>query len=180
MEFKWIDTENRFRPFLAPTDLLVESAADYCVRMKGLLPRFPPQVLEQWFYEHWASIDHYAWLGFERLSFEKLTWSTGDVMRSGIRGNKSIQVDHRHFDDGVVNLNIDRLTEFFESKSTWPVPPIFLSNIGGEIARPDGWRLTVPFHLLEGYHRAGLFWSFFEKRALAVVHLVWVATLDDT
>jgi len=179
MEFRWIDTENRFRPFLTPTELLVESVADYCARMTGLLPRFPPQVLEQWFYEHWASIDHYAWLDFERLSFEKQTWSSIEVMRSGIRNNASIQVDHRHFEDGVRNPNIDRMADFFVSNGTWPVPPIFLSNLGGEIARPDGWRLTVPFHLLEGSHRAGLFWSFFERHALADEHLVWVATLDD-
>jgi len=178
--FKWIDTDNRFRPFLKPMELLAESADEYCARMKDPLPRFPLQVLEQWFYRHWPFINTYAWLGFERLSFKKLTWSSIEVMRSGIRNNTSIQIDHRNFEEGVSNLNIDRIADFFVSNGTWPVPPIFLSNLGGKIARPDGWRLTIPFHLLEGSHRAGLFWSFFEKRALAVVHLVWVATLDDT
>ena len=178
--FKWINTENRFRPFLTLTDVLTESADDYCARMKDLLPRFPSQVLEQWFYEHWASIHHYAWLGFERLSFEKQTWSSIEVMRSGIQNNTSIQTDHRHFEDGVRNPNIDRMADFFVSNSTWPVPPIFLSNLAGEIARPDGWQLTAPFHLLEGSHRAGLFWSFSERHELVDEHLVWVATLNDT
>lgn len=178
--FKRINTENRFRPFLTPTDVLTESADDYCARMKDLLPRFPSQVLEQWFYRHWLGINTYAWLGFERLSFEKLTWSSIEVIHSGIQNNESIQIDHRNFEAGVSNPNINRIADFFVSNGTWPVPPIFLSNLGGEIARPNGGRLTVPFHLLEGSHRAGLFWSFFERRTLVDEHLVWVATLDDT
>jgi hypothetical protein len=180
MEFRWIDTKNRFRPFLSPTDLLEESKDEYCARMKDLLPRFPPQVLKQWFYRHWTLIDTYAWLGFERLSFEKHKWSSIEVMRSGIQDNESIQNDYHNFEEGVSNLNIDRIADFFVLNGTWPVPPIFLSNLAGEITYPNGLRLTAPYHLLEGSHRAGLFWSFFERRKLVDEHLVWVATLDDT
>jgi hypothetical protein len=44
--------------------------------------------------------------------------------------------------------------------------------------RPDGWRLTCPFHLLEGHHRCGLFWSFFAQGSLRSSHDVWIARID--
>ena len=60
---------------LKPNSVSLEAFDNYYARVKALLPNFPSSVLQQWFYEHFDSaITDYAWLGFERLSFNETTW----------------------------------------------------------------------------------------------------------
>jgi len=179
LTFQWIDTKGRYRPKLTSTDQYAESADEYCERIQHLLPRFPTEVLTQWFYEHWAQIDDYAWLGFRRLQFDRILWTSEEVMCSGIKDDQSVQVDHRHYENGVTGQRIERIASHFRSHGTWPVAPVFLANPGADIVRPDGLNLTSPYHLLEGHHRAGLFWSFLDQGVLRIEHEVWVANLVD-
>jgi hypothetical protein len=177
--FTWIDTEGRYRPKLGAGTTYAETSEEYCERMNELLPRFPAPVLTQWFYEHWGDIDRYAWLNYGRLGFQKVSWTTTAVMSSGLRENHSVQVDMRHFEEGVTNPRIERIAAHFKAHGTWPVPPVLLANPDADVVRPDGFRLTSPYHLLEGHHRAGLFCSFFGRGVLGPDHEVWVATLTD-
>lgn len=177
--FSWVDTRGRYRPRLAPRDEYAESLEDYCQRMGSLLPTFPGEVLAQWFYDHWTQIEDYAWLGFEKLRFERALWKADDVLSSGIKDNRSIRTDQHHFETGVTNPRIQRIAEHFRVHGTWPVAPIFLANPGATIVRPDGWRLTSPYHVLEEHHRAALFSSFASCGAVKAEHVVWVATVAD-
>lgn len=161
------------------TDKYAETADEYCARMQDLLPRFPADVLKQWFYDHWSDIDNYAWLDFTRLGFTKHRWQSQEVMGSGIQDNESIRIDHQHYEAGLIHFHGDRMVDYFRSHGTWPVSPVFLANPSADIVRPDGFELTAPYHLLEGHHRAGYFWSFFESNALQHVHKVWVAALTS-
>jgi hypothetical protein len=147
--------------------------------MRPLLPNFPAEVLSQWFFDHWSQIDDYAWLGFDRLRFDRREWTSEQIMQSGIQENDSIQIDHRHFEKGILAPRIERIACFFDANGTWPVPPIFLDNTDNDITRPDGWRLTTPYHLLEGSHRAAIFWTYHSRGALVSSHFLWVSTLED-
>jgi hypothetical protein len=177
--FKWMTTEDRYRPKLAPGGAHAETAPEYCARLKEVLPRFPPTVLTQWFYEHWDDIDRYAWLDYDRLDFQHAAWTTTAVISSGLLENQSVQVDRRHFEEGVRSPRIQRIAEHFESHGTWPVPPIFLANHRADIVRPDGFQLTSPYHLLEGHHRTALFLSLAATNLLRHEHEVWVAGIAD-
>ncbi len=178
MANSWISTDDRYCPILKPSGHLAETVEEYCERMWTLLPRFPPEVLSQWFYDHWSQIDQYAWLDYSSLRFALEDWTSDQVMGSGIQDNASIQIDRRHFHEGVTNEDIERIARHFGSQGTWPVPPVFLANHEATIVRPDGWKLTSPFHLLEGHHRCGLFWHFFDQEALCGAHDVWVARIN--
>ena len=177
MNFNWIDTRGRYRPRLTAHDEYAESRVQYCERMARLLPNFPAEVLTQWFYEHWADIDRYAWLEFQRLVFERTNWSTWQVLASGVKENQSVGIDQRHYETGVRGPRIERIVEFLESSGTWPVAPVFLENIAGDVAQPDVLRLTAPYHLLEGHHRVALLCVFATRNAVVARHEVWVASL---
>jgi len=178
MKFSWIDTGNHFLPKLTPSERYAETAAEYCSRMATFLPNFPAEVITQWFYEHWGQIDEYAWLDYSTLKFTKEDWNSEKIMDSGIQKNRAVQIDHQHFEDHITHEGIERISRHFQSRGTWPVPPVFLENLAKNIKRPDGWVLTSPFYLLEGHHRCGLFWSFFGQNALRKTHYVWVARIN--
>ncbi len=177
--FAWIDTKGRYEPRLTSRHEYAESAEEYCQRMGSLLPAFPGSVLTQWFYDHWAQIDGYAWLRFETLGFERMLWSVDDALSSGIKDNRVVRTDQCHFETGVTTTRIQRIAAYFKAHGTWPVPPVFLANKEGTIVRPDGFRLTSPYHVLEGHHRAALFCAFAGRGAVTAEHEVWVATVAD-
>ena len=95
MRFKWIETYGRYSPIVTPDNVPSETVEEYCRRMRPLLPNFPAEVLSQWFFDHWSQIDDYAWLGFDRLRFDRREWTSEQIMQSGIQENDSIQIDHR-------------------------------------------------------------------------------------
>lgn len=174
MKKEWLYTQGRYRPLLDKSDKHVETIDQYYARINPLLPNFPKEVLEQWFYRHWSQIDDYAWLEYDSWQFEQVSWTAEQVINSGIKENSTIGVDFRHFQEGVRYPRQLSIVEYFESNGTWPVAPIFFENISGEISRPDGYKLTAPYHLIEGHHRAAIFRVFYDRKALNDKHQVWV------
>ena len=177
VEFAWVQTSDRFKPKLNRSDDYEETAEHYCRRMRSILPNFPDEILSQWFYRHWSGTDDYAWLGYDRLRFKNQQWSSHDIMSSGIQISEAIQIDHSHHENGIGADREVSIQRYFDTCRTWPVPPVFLANPHGNIVRPDGFRLTHPYHVLDGNHRAAIFWSYYDSGALANDHLVWIAHL---
>lgn len=158
----------------------MESSIKYGNRIRKFLPKFPQEVLEQWFYEHWSQIDDYAWLEYELLEFEKMLWTAKDVIESGIKDNQTVQIDHRHFENGHRYQRQERIIDHFELTGTWPIAPIFLENIHGKIKFPDGRLCTSPYHLIEGHHRAAIFWGYYDRKKVKSQHYAWIARIPET
>ena len=175
-----MQTDNRYRPNLNDSDCYKESPEQYCSRMHVLLPNFPSEVLIQWFYRHWIHIDEYAWLEYKSLAFQKVLWTANEVISSGIKEKHTVQIDHQHYETGLRYSRQESIIAHFESTGTWPIPPIFLKNICAKISFPDGRQCTKPYHLIEGHHRAAIFWSYYDRSKVKSQHHVWMVNIKGT
>lgn len=143
--------------------------------MKGLLPHFPPDVLVQWFYDHWGQIDGYSWLDYRRLRFREEHWPTAAIPFSTENGDTAYEGYARYFRGQRDSPRMNRLAEYIASAGTWPVAPIFLWNGSGEYVFPNGYRCVRPYHLLEGSHRVAVMSVLKDERPLRDRHRVWIA-----
>ena len=113
------------------------------------------------------------------LRFEKQTWSSDDVSASGLHENESVTIDRRHYENGVLALNTERIEEHFQQHGTWPGAPIFLANLHRRYRFPGGRLCTSPYHLVEGHHRAAIFLSLHSRGEVDATHEVWVISGTD-
>jgi len=176
---EWPDVVEHLRPRSSANGECTESESSYSRRVQEILPSSPMEVIVQWFYEHWEDISRYAWLGFSRFRFVNQLWSSQAVVESGIRENPSVRIDHRHYLKGNTSTRITRIVDFFQQHGTWPVRPVFLENQTDNLVHANGHRLTCPYHLLEGHHRAALFWAFHDEGKPQPEHGVWVASIEE-
>lgn len=59
---------------------VIEAALPYAERMRsGPLASWPQEVLMEWLHRHANHMEDYAFLGFERLRFERVTWPTDRI-----------------------------------------------------------------------------------------------------
>lgn len=60
----------------------LESFEEYIVRVRGLVPDIPHNVLEYWIYRHYDSIlDEYIELGIENMEFVREWWDVEKVYK---------------------------------------------------------------------------------------------------
>ncbi len=76
----------------------METAVQHLARAGPFLPNFPPEVLQQWFYEHWSYIDRFAWLDFPSLAFTRETWNTNRLLACGAEQHKIVLIYQRGFE----------------------------------------------------------------------------------
>src|SRR4026207_2245892 len=121
----------QFDPLRDPkTDLVVESTHDYATRMQcSLLPRWPQEVLIEWFHRHARHIWQYAFLGFENLEFQLERWPAGRIP-----GREAFA---REFRDDLrsVQQRADGgqwIARYMLEHGTWNTPIILLRNHDGE------------------------------------------------
>ena len=63
---------------------VVEDAWPYVERMRsGPLANWPQEVLVEWLHRHANNMEDYAFLGFERLRFQRVTWPASLDSHSG-------------------------------------------------------------------------------------------------
>lgn len=168
-----------YAPLYSEQKLEKESHAAYIRRIQPLLPRFPEDILIQWFYDHDQQIKNHEWLNYPSLRFDKNKWSTDKIPTENYGNAKGVKINMEHHFKGSRNIYTDRLVSYFEHYGTWPVPPIFLPNPDGNIKYPDGYQCGMPYHLIEGHHRMAFFFIFKEKNKLASVHDVYIITHWD-
>ncbi|MCD4782180.1 MAG: hypothetical protein K8S27_16770 [Candidatus Omnitrophica bacterium] len=173
-----MQAKNIYFPKRSSTDEYLENEKEYCEKMKKILPNFPEEVLLQWFYRHCRQdIDDYAWLDYPTLQFEKEKWNSGKISLSGIQKNEKVQINKAHFESGIKAKHTDDIKKHFEEQFTWPIAPILLYNPDNNMSLLNGYRLTSPYHPLDGNHRLGIFISFFENSIISKerMHFVWIA-----
>jgi hypothetical protein len=174
----------RYYPALDPSGKPIETALEYVQRMQdSLLPNMPPNVLENWFYRHFANLRDYAWLDYSTLQFnqEPVEWVTDEVP---IQNCGVLDVIERYAtaferrSGSYYNLfHNPWLENYMEEHGTWPQPVIFFDNYDGLIPQYDeSVPIGKPYHLLEGHRRLAYFWILKRRNALIDRHQVWVAT----
>lgn len=59
---------------------VIELASDYISRLQGgLLRHWPTEVLGEWLHRHADFMEDYAFLGFERLRFTRVSWELAQI-----------------------------------------------------------------------------------------------------
>jgi hypothetical protein len=164
---------DRFFPVVGDAGKPVEPRETYFARMRAVLPNVPTEVLGQWLYEHWSDVGRYDWLDFPTLQFNRETWTTTQILESGIDQHPLIGLYKRHFEEGVKVKRSSRIASFMRTHRTWPVPPILVANEHSRLKWPDGAPFLSPFHPIEGQHRIAVFLSFAHSGRVAPTHVVW-------
>lgn len=172
------DCFSRFMPFNADS-FEIEAPKDYAERMiSGPLPQWPREVLIEWLHRHWIAIGDYAFLGFERMRFEREVWPAeripGDEAYCDptFRHGASSVFDRAEYDGG------DWLAQYMIEHGTWNTP-IILLRTNGIIEHPLYRPIRQPLHLLEGHSRLDYFIQLREAGQALAEHDVWIVELHN-
>ena len=156
----------------------VESFHSYLKRWPKGLSNFPPCVIENWVYRHWADFE-VLWLKFDlqAFRFEATRLSNTQVMAIG------------HFDDWFRTLDFwgddlftDKLRRntwlgaYMLEQGTLPAPIIVAVNAFGIKHPLEGEPLKTPTHLIEGHMRLAYLRGMIRHghSSLKPLHPVWL------
>jgi hypothetical protein len=144
--------------------------------MAALLPNFPPDVLGQWFYDHWMQIGDNSWLDYPSLIFELQDWSFEAIPRDQFGHEELLTSRARYFAEEIdLPERFTRLLDYIRANGTWPRPIIVLDTATQLLERPV-WLSSGPYNLLEGHNRvAGLRYL---QRSITPLptHKVWLVS----
>lgn len=146
----------------------------YHDRVSLLLPNFPIDVLEQWFYEHERAPQDNDFLDYPKLRFTQASFATEDVPGLDCAFDDFLRIDVPRFDDLKTTPRIQRIHEYFIEHGTWPRPVIFLRNHEDNMVTPRGIKIASPFQLIEGHKRMTVFHAIKNSARLEDEHKVWI------
>ncbi|RXT08925.1 hypothetical protein [Ammoniphilus sp. CFH 90114] len=115
-----------------------EPFEEYKKRAAPLLPNFPECALKNWIYRHYADIDNYSFLGFEKMHFKEELWSKDDIYNyiksfyPDLIDSLGYQIYARH--------DKSWLQKYMLKHKTWNAPIIVYQNT----SHPD---IGKPYHL---------------------------------
>jgi hypothetical protein len=173
-----LDYIERFEPIHDEHDWVIEDSYAYAQRMQStLLPKWPTEVLIEWFHRHAGSLEKYAFLKYEHFSFRRDTWYLEHIP------------DRRAFDDGsfcdsFMNIECraedqhDWLANYMLRQGTWNTPIILLDNPDSQYKCPSGRFLKSPYHLLEGHRRLSFLNGLRQIGKALPQHEIWLVKLN--
>ena len=152
----------------------LESKTAYCNRVLSALPNFPPEVIQQWFFEHSDTLINNGWLNFRALQFQRYTLTTEQIDQPCFNENIFVaRILRRHeLSDDERTI---RLIDFVAKNGTWPVPPVILWHPDAIVNTDWGAVCATPFHLLEGHHRIATLLMCLRFPTTIREHHVWLA-----
>jgi len=81
-------------------------------------------------------IERHAWLDYPIVKF-KLAMVEADILNLPCLIEHATVAQYKnYFQQGGNIPRMNRLAEFIEKNGTWPMPPIILDNVEGEIVSP--------------------------------------------
>lgn len=164
---------------------------EYLARVRRLLPNWPDEVLESWFYDNSGDIlEPYGFLDFSRFEFRRESWPLERLL--GIEatldtwlwqhqreGTSPCELfDFHHAGSGMANVR-NWLTHYMVEHGTWSTPIVLLDNLGGVYRFPHGEPLKSPVHLLEGHRRITYLDCLRQRGLAAPTHDVWLVTINS-
>jgi hypothetical protein len=157
-----------YRPLADSDDRLLEDEVGYVKRMAAVLPHFPPDVLGQWFFDHWM---HYP-----SLRFTDTYWATTEVPLEHFGHEELLTNRVRYFkSEPDLPCRYSRLLEYMTKHGTWPRPIIVLDTKSNLPERPE-WLSDGPYHLLEGHNRVAGIRYLRGRVHLRPSHHVWLVS----
>ena len=156
------------------THELGRSNPAYLQRVQPLLPDFPSEVLSSWFGEQPDTVKTYAFLGYDRLLFERVEFEIHklpgeETFRDGAKSINALINESAWMKRGLKHC--------METNKNWPVPPILLDTNASVLPQKVPLILKQPYHLLEGYHRVALAHSYVSTRVITTSLAFWVARI---
>lgn len=127
IELKWL------RPHTDEQDQPTESPAQYCDRVRAVLPNFPDEVICQFFYDHDSNVEHHAWLNYSSVSFQSSLFSQAQLQLPCFSAHPAITQYAEHFVNGNTSKRMSDIAAHFKTSGTWPVAPIVLANPDSEL-----------------------------------------------
>ena len=164
----------RFLPYEDKDRAIVETSTEYAQRLKTtVLPNFPEEVLIEWFHWHPIVIEEYGFLGFESLQFDHQLWRLDQLPGREAFRSPSI-CDHlmSTFEQRLKEGNW--LASHMAINGTWNTPILLLENSNGDLEFPDGEKMKVPYHLLEGHTRLSFLIALRALGKARDSHAVWI------
>lgn len=170
-----VDDGAEFQPYKDDVGYIVESAEDYCQRMKQVLPQWPDEVLREWLHRHADNISDYASLDFQTFSFELQGWSL-----ESIPGREAF-LEPGFCDSFSSRPNLtwraeqgQWLAKYMIEHGTWNTPIVLLHHPKRIYQDKDGWLLQSPFHFLEGHKRLAYLNALRASGEAKAEHAVWL------
>jgi len=147
----------------------------YIRRIGPLVPNIPPQILGQWFYDHFDSVlQRYSWINIPKMIFSLEIWDKGRILRDVRPWNPdAVESWAKQFMSGSEPYT-SPLVNYMREKNTWPIPPIVLDNYNN-LRMPDGHKISR-YDLIEGHHRFAYFKGLMLSKHLCVPseHDLWI------
>ena len=164
-------------PKMNDSGAVVEPFESYCARVQPLLPNFPRDALEQWFHNHPAAIEEWAWLDYRSCKFVEAFIAGADINNldfSGTLVETLIGTDANLYNRVCGDPpRMRRIKDYFREHGTWPRPVIFLCSLGPNDNQPEGFAFRKPLHLVEGHWRVAAYFLLKNGTELKDAHRIW-------
>src|SRR5258708_155604 len=134
-----------------------EPVGTFLERLRQAGITHPPDVLQQWFFEHWESVSVYDWLDLLALRFEERSWTTAEVPGPEISSSGFGETNIARYAEVRSTPRFAKIESFLKEHGTWPRPLIVLENPGGTLQPPMASWCRSPLNLIEGHHRLVVF-----------------------
>lgn len=168
-------TTLKYQPHRDEDWRVVEAALPYAERMRsGPLASWPQEVLVEWLHRHANNMEDYAFLGFERLRFERVTWPTDRIPGAAAFRDEQFCSNFQNVEERAAYSRHDWLAHYMLQEGTWNTPIILLDSMTVADAG-HGARLKTPFHLLEGHRRLAFLQGLIRLGKARPEHVVWLA-----
>ena len=153
---------------------VVEDALPYAKRMcSGPLANWPQEVLVEWLHRHANNMEDYAFLGFERLRFERVIWPTDCIPGAAAFRDERFCGNFQNVEERAAYSRHDWLAHYMLREGTWNTPIVLLDSRTVADAARGAW-LKKPFHLLEGHRRLAFLQGLRRLGKARSEHVIWL------
>jgi hypothetical protein len=153
---------------------IVEDGSAFAARMRsGPLPRWPEEVLVEWLHRHADFMENYAFLGFERFQFERVTWPSNRIPGAAAFRDEKFCNNFQNVEERAAYSKHDWLAHYMLREGTWNTPIVLLDSGSVADGSPEA-KLKTPFHLLEGHRRLAFLQGLKRLGKAKSEHAIWL------
>jgi hypothetical protein len=167
-------TTLKYQPHRDEDWRIVEDGSAYAERMRsGPLPNWPEEVLVEWLHRHASHLEDYAFLVFEHLQFERVTWPTNLIPGAAAFRDERFCNNFQNVEERAAYNEHDWLAHYMLRKGTWNTP-IILFDSSSVADGSYGAKLKTPLHLLEGHRRLAFLQGLKRLGKAKPEHTIWL------
>lgn len=167
----------QLRPLLGADDIPVETEEEYASRIGHVIPNAPPEVLGQWFFDHWQQIEDWNRVDLQHVSFSRIRWETHTFLEDDLGDGEGV-AQRSHYlratktDDLAPSYR--RLLSYMSEHGTWP-RPVIVFDTRSPFPWLPGWMRQGAHQLVEGHRRFAVLRTIAGSVRLHADHDLWLA-----